>query len=246
MEKNCPGCGKSLEAVGEVQFCPFCGVSVERETGSEESERYSTWDDRANVGFFRALFDTWTKSVFHPTDFFSAMPVKGGYGGPLLYGFIVGEIAVLFSLFWQGILMMMGVFGESSEQMEAMGVSVAVLVIVAFLSPLLVLIGYFLSSGILHVCLILVGGARRDFEATFRVVCYAAGANLFNIVPFFGGLVAWVWNAALNIIGIRETHGISTGRALLAYILPALVCCAFLALTLLLTVPKISDWFEYW
>ena len=245
MEKSCPCCGRSVENWDEVQFCPFCGESFEKYIEPEVSEKHSPWDDRDRVGFFRALFDTWVESVFHPTKFFSSMPVKGGYGGPLLYGFIVGEIAVLFSLFWQGIFMMMGAFGESYQQLEAMNLSMATLIIVAFLSPGLVIIGYFISSGILHLCLIIVGGARRDFEATFRVVCYAAGANLFQVIPFCGGLVAWLWNTALNVIGIREVHEISTGRALLAYALPAIVCCAFLVIGFLLAMPQISEWFEY-
>jgi len=109
-----------------------------------------------------------------------------------------------------------------------------------------VIIGYFIAAGVLHLCLLIIGGARRDFEATFRVVCYAAGANLFNIVPFCGGLVAWLWNAVLNVIGVREAHEISTGRALLAYCLPALVCCGFVTLALLMALPHIGDLVEEW
>lgn len=245
MERNCPNCGKPVEIAGEGQFCPFCGTDLGDVAVPGEGEKHSPWDDRVRVGFFRGFVDTWVESVFHPTKFFAAMPVEGGYGGPLLYGFIVGEIGLLFGLFWEGLFMMMGALGERGQQLEAMGVSAAVLAMGALLSPLFVVIGYFLASGVLHLCLLLVGGARRDFEATFRVVCYAAGANLFNVLPLCGGLVAWLWNAVLNVIGIREAHEISSGKALLAYCLPALVCCGFLTLAFLFALPHITDWFEY-
>ena len=88
------------------------------------------------------------------------------------------------------------------------------------------------------------GGARRDFEVTFRVVCYAAGANVFSVIPICGGLMAWLWNAVLNVIGIREAHEISSGKAFLAYCLPAFVCCGFVVFVVMLALPEISRWFE--
>ena len=246
METNCPSCGNAVENWDQVQFCPFCGAHLEGATVPDEREKYSPWENRENIGFFRALVDTWKESIFHPTEFFSTMPLKGGYGGPLLYGFIIGEVAVLFSLFWESILMMMGMLGESYEQFTELGFSMAVFIFIALASPILVIVGYFISAAILHLCLLIVGGARRDFEATFRVICYAAGANLFGIIPFCGGLVAYMWNAVLNVIGIREAHEISSGKAVLAYCLPALLCCGFLALAFMLALPNIQEWFQGW
>lgn len=246
MKKSCPGCGKSIDALGDVQFCPFCGANVNRESLSGESEKYSPWDNRDNLGFFRALFDTWMESVFHPTKFFSKMPVRGGYGSPLLYGFIVGEIAVLFSLFWQGIFIMIGALGESYEQLEATGFSMVVLIVGALLSPITVIIGYFIVAGILHLCLLIVGGARRDFEATFRVVCYSAGVYTFNILPFCGGLIAEVWKIVLHIIGVKEVHEISTGKAVLAYFLPTIACCCFFILGSLFAFFLFGDALREW
>ena len=245
-EKKCPHCGQAVEAMDQIRYCPFCGAGLGETVSSRETGPYSPWEDRDNQGFVRALIDTWKESVFHPTKFFSVMPVKGGYGGPLFYGFIVGEIALLFNLFWQAMFMMMGSFDEQYARFEAVGFSLAFLGIFAILSPAFVIMGYFISAAVLHLCLSIVGGARRDFEATFRIVCYAAGANLFSLVPFCGGLGAWIWNAVLNIIGIRETHQISSGRAIVAYCLPALLCCGLLALGLFLALPDINELFEGW
>ena len=106
MEQICSVCGRAFDMTEESHFCPYCGT--DQEAAVSYADTYSPWEDRNNVGFTKALLDTWVESVFRPTKFFSMMPVKGGYGIPLLYGFIVGEIAVLFSLFWQAMYMMMG------------------------------------------------------------------------------------------------------------------------------------------
>lgn len=43
-------------------------------------------------------------------------------------------------------------------------------------------------------------------------------------------LAVWIWVIALIVIGIREVHGLSTGRALLAVLSPALVLAVFACL----------------
>jgi hypothetical protein len=174
------------------------------------------------------------------------MPVRGGYGRPLLYGCIVGEVAFFIALFWEGIFLMMGAFEHSYDFLGKIDLGMPMLVAIMLLSPGLIIAGYFVTAAILHLCLLIVGGARRDFEATFRVVCYAVGPNLFNIVPVCGGLVAWVWNATLNVIGIKETHEISAGKTLLALSLPALVFCGFVFVAVILGMPYLNRVFESW
>ena len=72
----------------------------------------------------------------------------------------------------------------------------------------------------------MVKGARNGFEATFRVVAYGYSANIFLVVPFCGGLLAGVWAIILYIIGLREAHETTGGKAALAVFLPVVVCCA--------------------
>jgi hypothetical protein len=72
----------------------------------------------------------------------------------------------------------------------------------------------------------LVGGANRPFETTFRVVCFTAGAaNLFSMIPMCGGLIAAVYNVVLECIGLSRAHQTTTGKALMAIFLPLIVCC---------------------
>src|ERR1700730_1063722 len=93
----------------------------------------------------------------------------------------------------------------------------------------------FVGSGILHLCLMLVGGANRPFETTFRVVCFGSGAaNLFSMIPMCGWLIAVVYDIVLKCIGVSRAHETTTGKAVLAVFLPVVVCCGLIVLVVVL------------
>jgi hypothetical protein len=64
--------------------------------------------------------------------------------------------------------------------------------------------------------------------ATFRVVCYASSPEVFQIVPICGGLVGGVWGFAISVVGLREVHRTTTGKAAAAVLLPGLLCCGMI------------------
>lgn len=57
---------------------------------------------------------------------------------------------------------------------------------------------------------------------------YLASAALVFITV----LVVWIWVTTLMVIGVREVHGLSTGRTLLAVLSPVLVLVVFAGLVL--------------
>jgi hypothetical protein len=97
---------------------------------------------------------------------------------------------------------------------------------VLILVPLLIVLGMFIGSAIIHLCLMIVGGAKQTFETTFRVVCFATGSSYpLMIVPFCGGLISGIWGLVAECIGLSRAHEIEIGRAILAILLPLVVCC---------------------
>jgi hypothetical protein len=71
-----------------------------------------------------------------------------------------------------------------------------------------------------------VGGAKRPFETTFRVMCFEAGSvGPLMIVPICGGMIAGIWGIVVRCIGIARAHETDIGRAVLAVFLPVIVCC---------------------
>jgi hypothetical protein len=95
----------------------------------------------------------------------------------------------------------------------------------------------FVVSAILHVCLVIVGGAKQSFETTFRVVCFAEGsAGPLIIIPFCGGLITGIWKLVLYCIGLAHAHETDTGRAVIAVLLPLIVCCGGFLLLIFLVL----------
>ena len=143
------------------------------------------------------------------------MPVIGGsVGGVIyfLYNFLLGSAHLLGS-HENPMLQMMGGWDPSAVLYYSCSTRS---------SPS----GRLFGSGIFHLCLMIVGGAKQPFETTFRVVCFAGGsANPLLVIPICGGLIAGIWKIVLYCIGFARAHETDTGRAVLAVILPVIVCC---------------------
>jgi hypothetical protein len=72
----------------------------------------------------------------------------------------------------------------------------------------------------------IVGGANKPFEATFRVLAFSQGSTgPLQMIPVCGGLIAFVWWLVCDCIGLARAHETSTGRAVIAVLLPLIVCC---------------------
>ena len=198
----------------------------------EPRESSLPWQDRERYpSFMGALWETLKLVLFEPSKAFSQMKAEGSLGSSMLYILILGSaggyIGLAWQLLWRGLGMTLGAAAQGGPDMVvAVGGMTIFAVLAALVIPISVLIGSFIGSAVLHVCLWIVGGANRSFEATYAVVAYCGGStSLFSLVPLCGGLIGVVWNIVIEIIGLREAHGTTTGRAALAVFLPLIVCC---------------------
>ena len=157
------------------------------------------------------------RAFFHQEDFFAGLPRHGGLLNPLFYALIVATVGSMVGYLWS--------FAFGNSLMSTMSLSKGGAVALAFLIPILIFMGLVVAAVLLHVSLFLVGGANEDFEATFRVVCYSAAPDLFGVLPIIGGFIGLIWKIYITVVGVREVHGISTARSVLAFVLPTLVCC---------------------
>jgi hypothetical protein len=251
----CPSCGAVLPEPRE-RFCPSCGADLDALAAPLDAAALAPpldeaplappastarrprpggipWEDRGRIGFLQALIETTQKVLTAPSAFFASMPVTGGIGGPLLYGMVVGSAGVIVAALYREVFRaLMGstfmALGGGSEMRRLMplvtgGLSVVLQVVFA---PLAVILGLFIAAAIVHLMLLLLGGARSGFEATLRVMCYSEGAAIINVIPFCGGVVSGVYFLVLAIIGVAAAHGIGGGKAAAAVLLPlALLCC---------------------
>jgi hypothetical protein len=224
----CPHCGKE---VGDHQtFCQYCGGRIDGPDGSSSvpGRERTPWEDRPQLGILKGLLRTLRTSLFNPSQFFRSMNVSGGLTEPMLYALIVGMSGIMVFYFWQILLQGLMPASLTSEMRGSAGLNIfsgVGMAVVAIIMPFVIIIHTFLWAGLLHLVLLMVQGAKNGFEATFRTVAYSYGSNVFLMIPFCGGIIAGIWNIIIVIIGLKEAHGTSGGKAAFAVLFPVIFCC---------------------
>ncbi len=185
------------------------------------------WDERHSKGLFSAFIETLQMVLTRPSEAFTAMRREGGFGEPLLYAVIGGSIGGAVSFLFSMGLQSLGFFGNRSHNAFAMmaGMGLGSILFIIFL-PVFICIWMFIGAAIVHVCLMIVGGAKQSFETTFRVLAFTHGSTgPLQMIPVCGGFVAGIWALVVYCIGLARAHETETGRAVLAVLLPLIVCC---------------------
>lgn len=149
--------------------------------------------------------------VLRPVDFFRGILKQGDFINPLIFAIICYEVAAILG----GLLRLVGI-GATNQGFGGFLASIV-------LAPIFAAIGLFIGAGILHLLVMLIVGSRNSgFEATFRVGAYAAVTSLVSWIPFIGGILA-LYGIYLGIVGIREMHNTTTGKAALVVLIPVAV-----------------------
>lgn len=196
------------------------------------------WEDPARTSAVERFIETVKLLATRPAEAFAGMPTTGGIGSPLLYAIVVGWIGIAIAVVWNTLFQGMWIpFMSGGDEAAVAAVFTGAWALgMILLAPILVIIGVFIGAAILHLMLIIVGGANGGFEATARVVCYAQTAQLAGIIPFCGGLISAVWAVILYVLGLTKAHRTTQGKAILAVVLPLVLCCAFVAVMIFMGV----------
>jgi hypothetical protein len=183
------------------------------------------WEHREERGFFNAFIETLSMVLTKPGTAFSVMRTEGGFGEPLLYAIIGGAIGVIVWFIFSLCLHAIGFIGtERDTWSPILGMTVSGMFLLWRLVA--VAVGPFIFGALVHLSLILLGGATKTFETTFRVIAFSQGSTMpLQLVPCCGGLISLVWYLVANCIGVARAHEIDTGKATLAVFLPVIVCC---------------------
>jgi len=231
---------KTKEFVGKTMTCPQCAFEQPETSACVkcglEFARYEPYREVASqgqaipsevkeapteseAGFFGSFFRTTRDVLFSPVRFFRKSAAGEGYGFPLIYGLITGIIGMGGTMVWQYIL-----FAKLFHFWTPPDISYGFELFAGILAlPLAVLVFVFLGTAVTHICLTIVGGNKMGFRQTFRGMAYSYAAQLFAIIPFIGGTIGSIYTLILFIIGVKEGHGISTARAILAVLFPFIV-----------------------
>jgi hypothetical protein len=183
------------------------------------------WEHRQERGFFTAFIETLSTVLTKPGTAFSVMQTEGGFGEPLLYAIIGGAIGVIVWFIFSLCLHAIGFIGTGRETWSPiLGMTVSGMFLIWRLVA--VAVGPFIFGALVHLSLILLGGAKKTFETTFRVIAFSQGSTMpLQLVPCCGGLISLVWFLVANCIGVARAHEIDNGKATLAVFLPVIICC---------------------
>ncbi len=201
-------------------------------TVSPAFEDGPAWEHRKELGLWKALVETWKEVLLRPGLSFPVMKTSGGFGAPLTFNILMWLVLAvptfLYSFMTSG-LMNMATQGASQDEAAsriAMGLGpVFTIVAVALMIPIGIA-SVFVNAGLVHLCLSLFKGTSKSYEATYRVVSYCTSSYVIAVVPFVGSTVAGIWSLVSMIIGLSKVHKTEPWRAVVAVLLPVVVCCA--------------------
>jgi hypothetical protein len=148
--------------------------------------------------------------VRRPRQFFSSIPRRGNLLAPLVFAIICIEISTILG----GLLRLLWTTRETG------GFTFGDFLGSVVVAPIGGAISLFVLAGIAYLLVILfVGSENSGFKSTFRVVSYVSVTSLVSWIPFIGGLLG-VYGVYQAIVGIREMHSTTTGRAALVVLVP--------------------------
>jgi hypothetical protein len=203
------------------------------QAGTTEKPGGVPWENRKNIGFFSSLWHTWIQVMFSPQEFFARMPIGGGIGAPLGFAIIFGILSLI--LGFPSSMITQGPMFEEGSVLFHGGLEsfLKFSLIILLLSPIWISLSYFILGGIFHLG-VLILGSRGGYEGTFRVLTYCASANVFQVIPFIGGLISGIYGLILTALGFKNVHNFSTARAVFSILFPIIVFFLFIAFAVLL------------
>jgi hypothetical protein len=174
--------------------------------------------------------------IFNPVGFFRGIRRQGDFLNPLIFAIICAVISGLLT----GIIGLLISLASGNGIGSAFGSLFGAIII----TPIVTAIGLFVWAAIYHLLVILIiRPSHAGYEGTFRVVAYASVLQLaswLGAIPILGILVLiaiGVYGVVLSVLGIREIHSTTTGRAVAVVLIPAII---FALLALLIGVAIVA------
>lgn len=200
-----------------------------------ESRESLPWERGAELGWVRAFYETTRMFLREPRRAVLLLRAPAGAGAALGYGVvaytagqvismtIIGLFLMLGGGVLAGLLASMGATGAGEASMVGGALAIYGVCMVIGAIPLSVMqgpmyggMGIAIGSLAAHGTLLLLGKAKGRVDATLRAVSYANAAHLLQAIPIVGAFAVPFVVAYLEVLALREVHGIDTGSAVIA------------------------------
>ncbi|MFZ4598737.1 MAG: YIP1 family protein [Terrimicrobiaceae bacterium] len=186
------------------------------------------WERAAYPFSFSAAFETIKDVLTRPTEVFRAMACEGGFAKPLRFYILVGWITGAAALLYQAAASLINpeMFVGAEAKNLSQGTLIGVFVGFAVILPIFLAIGSFVSAGSVHLAMMIVGGAKKPFETTYRAMSYAsASVSVLQLLPICGGYLYMIVSLFYSVIALKEAHRTELWRPIAAMILMLVFCC---------------------
>jgi hypothetical protein len=221
---KCARCGFESDWYPANGGCSLCGsLGTTAESSVSGGTEIVPWESKlADESPLRALAATFRNSLVSSRRFFSKISTAPKIVPPLIYGLTFGTIGMCAATLWN-------CFPSLSSDMFLSGAGIGGNHgdgstpgnIIA--TPLILLAKIFLCAAYVHTLLFITRSSRKPFRYTFKTICYAEGAMLFQVIPLIGPMLWFFGWAYLVVSGVRSVHGISGKRASLVLLLPTIL-----------------------
>lgn len=231
-------CSTCVHRHDEQGICPVCVDKLEKtDTGS-----YGGATSLSPPSFLSSFFPKLKKILLEPSGFFSEPMPKEPSHYPYLFALICYVIGKAFESAY--VAMNLGAIFESFDDLtgglvnsmpevqalvENPGMFFTVRVL---MSPIAFVFQFLIMSLVIHLFITMLGKPRKGLSGTMLVVAYSYAAYLLLIIPTLGGLISFVWNIIIIVIGTSRIHSMTPGRTAAATLLP-LVLILILAFLLI-------------
>jgi hypothetical protein len=237
---RCDSCGRFFDPADVVQIsgrnvCAGCKPVVLQGlqqgtllAGIDPGRVGPAWEQQETLGTYVAARDTIKAVLMEPSRTFATMKVDGGIMKPFWFHMIFGGFGTFMYLFYFIVaIFAFGAFNANKITLPTgAGAFILFTGIAAIWCFMSAAINGFVQAGILHLCLMMCGGARRPYETTFRAICYGSGSvMMLMVIPILGPLMAIPWSIVVSCISLARAHDTDLWRAVLALFLPAIICC---------------------
>lgn len=239
---TCANCGYELEVVAES--CPLCGTLIRGVSpghgtviSTGEAADPVAWESPA-VPFPSNFLRSYGQIITAPSSFFARVPWERPLARPLLFYLIVVIVSAFFSLILTAVIGVPEGLEEAFSSYE-LGIEMsggAIALVTFFATPFLLLAVLLLNTLVLHLFVAMLARERRSLGATARVICYAIAPYPVSAIPFVGPLASSLWITVLVILGLRQAHRTTPGRAAAVVLIPLAILVGFYLLLIALAV----------
>lgn len=224
---------------------PFEQIAVDVKEDTAPPMLEPAWERSESSLSPGAAIETIRQVLFSPKETFQKMTTTGGYSKPLVFYTLMAWFSGIASIGYQAVAGTVNpaIFGEIGKNVSPTTI-VIISCAVALILPVFLIIGSFFSAAVFHLSLLLVGGANKPFEVTYRAFAYTMGAlAVLQFIPMCGGYLSSLAGLFYIVIALREAHQTETWRIVLGSLILFLVCCGAFAMLAFATVGMAEGYF---